>query len=406
MFGPGEVFVQKFGGSSTASPERIKKIAERVVDQFKGGKRLVLVVSAMGDTTDDFLSLMSKVSLYPEPREVDQLLATGEIVSAALMASSLQSLGIRAKSFNAFNLQIRTDNRFGSAEIKEFGRIRELEAFIDSGGIPIVAGFQGITDDGDLTTLGRGGSDITAVALARELGQKVCEKFTDEDGIYSADPRIIPTAKKIWHLNYDEMAILAKYGNGILHPRSIAYAKESSIRIHVRSSFTREEGSVVGPEGDPEIPVKSIACDKKQAIASISRIRKKNLFDDFLKNQAFFSIMEKEVVPNNQAFDYKIGFRIVETFDALTTLWTEAEKASAEDVLFNSRLVVISVVGCGLKEDIVRRNIRQILLENSKIPYLIREEENNRLSIAVNEDFFEEAIKIFHSCFFESGLTS
>ncbi len=225
MFQPGEVLVQKFGGSSMAGPERINRVAERIAEQARAGKRVAVVVSAMGDTTDDLITLLRGISTDPDPRELDQLMATGEIVSCSMAACALQKFGVRARSYNAFNLRIRTDGRFGSAEIRAFERLPELAAFLEPGSVAIVAGFQGISDTGDLVTLGRGGSDITAVALARDLGQKVCEKYTDEDGIYTADPRIIPTARKVWHLDYAEMETLARYGNGILHPRSIAYAR-------------------------------------------------------------------------------------------------------------------------------------------------------------------------------------
>ena len=263
MFENGEVLVQKFGGSSMGSIERIKRVANRIAQKANKGKRMVVVVSAMGDTTDNLISLMNEVTSTPSRRELDCIMATGEMVSSSLAASALSALGIRAKSFNAFNLQFFSKFNGNDYDITDIGQINKLCEFLEPPGtVAVVAGFQGITDSGDLTTLGRGGSDLTAVVLAEWLGQKVCEKYTDEDGIYTADPRFIPDAKKIWHLDYDEMQELALSGNGILHPRAISSARNSEIRIHVRSSFSTEEGSVIGPDGDNSVFVKSITVKK------------------------------------------------------------------------------------------------------------------------------------------------
>ena len=263
MFANGDVLIQKFGGSSMGSVERITRVAERIAARAARGNRMVVVVSAMGDTTDDLIELMNKVTPVPDRRELDNVMATGEMVSASLMASALARLGIRARSYNAFNLHLLSELQGDDYNIVQIGRRNNLARFLEPGSVAVVAGFQGITADGDLTTLGRGGSDLTAVILARELGQKVCEKYTDEDGIYTADPRIIPDARKVWHLDYEEMLTLAAFGNGILHPRAVSSARDCEIRIHVRSSFSQAEGSVVGPDGDDQIPVKSITCDNR-----------------------------------------------------------------------------------------------------------------------------------------------
>jgi aspartate kinase len=271
VFENGDVLIQKFGGSSMGSCERIKKVAARVAKQAARGFPMVVVVSAMGDTTDALISLMGEITETPVRRELDAVLATGEMVSASLAASALIDLGVNARSFNAFNLQLYSALEGPDYNIVEIGRRRELCEFLKTGGVAVVAGFQGITTQGELTTLGRGGSDLTAVILARELGQKVCEKYTDEDGIYTADPRLVPDAVKVWHINYDEMLALARGGNGILHPRAISTAQEHKIRLHVRSSFNNEEGSVVCPDGDSLLPVKSLSIKRlSQGIASVS----------------------------------------------------------------------------------------------------------------------------------------
>lgn len=396
-FKPGEVLVQKFGGSSVASPERILKIAERIAASARSGKRLAVVVSAMGDTTDDLIGMMQAVTLDPNLRELDQLMATGEIISCSLMVAALQKLGVRARSFNAFNLGILTDDRFGSAEIRSFERLSNLTGFLQPATVAVIAGFQGVTSTGDLTTLGRGGSDITAVALARELGQRVCEKFTDEDGVYTADPRVLPAARKVWHLDYDEMETLARYGNGILHPRAIRYGRQSSIRIHVRSSFTHEEGTVVGPDGDPLIPIKSIAGDKKQAVVRIEGIKVPVDPASVGSNEGpEFTVTAREWRPGTTGGSLRIGFKFPDAFDALPVLWGEAVRLQADDLLFNARLQVLSLVGQGLRtRPETVRHLEGALREAGIDPCLV-EHEGIRLTLAVPVESSENAMQALH----------
>ncbi|HEY9070593.1 MAG TPA: aspartate kinase [Candidatus Ozemobacteraceae bacterium] len=398
MFQPGELLVQKFGGSSMAGPERIARVAERIAEQARAGKRLAIVVSAMGDTTDDLIALLRQITSDPDPRELDQLMATGEIVSCSMAVCALQKLGVRARSYNAFNLGIRTDGRFGSAEITAFERLPELARFLEPGHVAVVAGFQGITSAGDLVTLGRGGSDITAVALARDLGQKVCEKYTDEDGIYTADPRVIPTAKKVWHLDYAEMETLARYGNGILHPRSIAYARESSIRIHVRSSFSRDEGSVVGPDGDPTIPIKSIAADRKQAVMVMDGVRGPCDLAGIGAGPDGFTVTAREW----RSFDgirgsIRAGFKTAESFNAVPWMWQEADRLSAEEVRFSSRVVFLTLAGSGFRNDDRHVGLLKLRLEEIGIvPHLV-EHDGDRLTIVVDADQSAEAMHRLHA---------
>ncbi|HNV68312.1 MAG TPA: aspartate kinase [Candidatus Ozemobacteraceae bacterium] len=396
MFRPGEVLVQKYGGSSLATPERILKVAERIADQIRAGRRVAIVVSATGDTTDDLITLLQQVNRDADARELDQLMATGEIASCSLMASALKRCGMRAHSFNAFNLDIQTDTLFGAAEIKRFGRMERLAETLRRGGVAVVAGFQGITPDGDLTTLGRGGSDITAVALARELGQKVCEKFTDEDGVYTADPRLVPTARKIWHLNYDEMETLAQYGNGILHPRSISYARAAGIRIHVRSSFSHEEGTLVGPDGDATVPVKSIACDRKQALVEIRGIP----IPERPALPTGFRISAHEWIPAGTGrLHGRFAFKTADTFDALPELWSAAATWQADEVVFSSRLRFLTLVGCGFSQDASTAGQYQKVLEQCQIRPLLFQHDGLRVTVAVDEDAAETALQELHRSF-------
>lgn len=239
------LIVQKFGGSSVADAASIKRVARRIVDTKKAGHEVVVVVSAMGDTTDELLDLAEQVSPLPPARELDMLLTAGERISMALLAMAISDLGAEARSYTGSQAGLITDSKHGAARIIDVtpGRIREA---IDQGAIPIVAGFQGVAQDTkDVTTLGRGGSDTTAVALAAALGASVCEIYTDVDGVFSADPRVVPSARQVPLITYEEMLELAAVGAKVLHLRCVEYARRFDLPIHVRSSFSQREGTLV-----------------------------------------------------------------------------------------------------------------------------------------------------------------
>lgn len=395
MFSNGEVLVQKFGGSSMGSVERIRRVAERIAKKARRGHRMVVVVSAMADTTDDLIGLMKKVSISPDRREFDQMLATGEMISASLMATTLQELGVRSRSFNAFNLHMLSERQNEDFNVVQIGRRNVLARFLEPGSVAVVAGFQGVTEEGDLTTLGRGGSDLTAVVLARELGQKVCEKFTDEDGIYTADPRIIPMARKVWHLDYEEMLQLANYGNGILHPRAISCAKESEIRIHVRSSFTNAEGSVVGPDGDKDVPIKSITSESSYIVVKIQGA--KNLDETFaydLRKANFSPVLMQWMKYNEQNGSLRMAFKRGDSFEAIPFCWHQASRLAAEDVLSFANLNTISLIGCGLEK--VDTNFFVKSLEKIGIVPVVAQQERIRLSFAIEKEKSVAAINALH----------
>ena len=268
------LIVQKFGGSSVADAEGMKRVAARIVATKKAGNQVVVVVSAMGDTTDELIDLANQVSPIPPGRELDMLLTAGERISMALLAMAINNLGFEALSFTGSQAGVITDSVHGKARIIDVtpGRIREA---IDSGSIAIVAGFQGISQDtNDITTLGRGGSDTTAVALAAALEADVCEIYTDVDGIFSADPRAIPAARKLKTVTYEEMLELAAAGAKVLHLRCVEYARRFNLPIHVRSSFSPLEGTWVvenHPEGGTmeQAIIAGVAHDKSEAKVTI-----------------------------------------------------------------------------------------------------------------------------------------
>lgn len=268
------LIVQKYGGSSVADAEGMKRVAARIVASKRDGNHVVVVVSAMGDTTDELIDLANQVTPIPNGRELDMLLTAGERISMALLAMAISSLGHEARSFTGSQAGVITDSSHGRARIIDVtpGRIQEALA---EGAIAIVAGFQGISQDTkDITTLGRGGSDTTAVALAAALDADVCEIYTDVDGVFSADPRVVPTAQKLKSVTYEEMLELAASGAKVLHLRCVEYARRYDLPIHVRSSFSTNEGTWVvkdHPEGDQmeQAIISGIAHDKSEAKITI-----------------------------------------------------------------------------------------------------------------------------------------
>ena len=239
------LIVQKYGGSSVADAASVKRVARRIVDTKKAGHDVVVVVSAMGDTTDELLDLAEQVSPLPPARELDMLLTAGERISMALLAMAISDLGAEARSYTGSQAGLITDSKHGAARIIDVtpGRIQQA---IAEGAIPIVAGFQGVAQDTkDVTTLGRGGSDTTAVALAAALDAEVCEIYTDVDGVFSADPRVVPAARKVPFITYEEMLELAAVGAKVLHLRCVEYARRFELPIHVRSSFSQHTGTLV-----------------------------------------------------------------------------------------------------------------------------------------------------------------
>jgi aspartate kinase len=268
------LIVQKYGGSSVADAEGMKRVAARIVASKRDGNKVVVVVSAMGDTTDELIDLANQITPIPTGRELDMLLTAGERISMALLAMAISNLGHEARSFTGSQAGVITDSAHGRARIIDVtpGRIQEA---LEEGAIAIVAGFQGISQDTkDVTTLGRGGSDTTAVALAAALDADVCEIYTDVDGVFSADPRVVPAARKLKTVTYDEMLELAASGAKVLHLRCVEYARRYDLPIHVRSSFTTNEGTWVvkdHPEGGnmEQAIISGIAHDKSEAKITI-----------------------------------------------------------------------------------------------------------------------------------------
>jgi aspartate kinase len=269
------IVVQKYGGTSVGDPERIQRVADRIVRYREEGNDVVAVVSAMGHTTDELLAIAEQMTPIPEPRELDMLLTAGERIAMALLAIAINARGCRAASYTGSQAGIITDTQHGKARIVEI-RPKRIQASLAAGNVVILAGFQGLSTDYDITTLGRGGSDTTAVAMAAALGADVCEIYTDVDGVFTADPRVQPSARKIDRISYEEMLELAATGAKVLQLRSVEYARRTGQKVHVRSSFRDAAGTWVVEESDAEMMeqalIRGVALDDTEAKVTLEEV--------------------------------------------------------------------------------------------------------------------------------------
>jgi aspartate kinase len=273
--------VMKFGGTSVADPEKIRRVASRLVDAKRAGNRVVAVVSAMGQHTDELVSLAHEVSPQPKPREMDMLISVGERISCALVAMAIADLGLDAISLTGSQAGIVTDTVHGKAKIVEV-RAHRIHEALDSDRIVLVAGFQGVSTDFDITTLGRGGSDTTAVALAAALGADACEIYTDVDGVFTADPRLVPGARKLHAVSYEEMLEMAASGAKVLALRSVEFARNHGVKLHVRSTFTGDEGTWITEEDERMLEkamISGVTHTLEEAVYRVSGTDRADLFD-------------------------------------------------------------------------------------------------------------------------------
>lgn len=343
------IVVQKYGGSSVATTEKIKKVAETVVKRKRQGEKMVVVVSAMGDTTDDLIALAKAVSEQPDKREMDALLSTGEMVSSALLAMAVKALGEEAVSFTAYQLNILTTGQHGKALIQDID-VQKIKDNLQEDKIVIVAGFQGINDDGNITTLGRGGSDTTAVALAYKLGG-ISEIYTDVDGIYCADPRKLKNAKKLNHIHYEEMLELASLGAQVMHSRSIELGEKYGIPIYVGLSNSSIKGTVIKEvEAMESKPITGIATSNEDISVTIKNAEAEinilsRLFEDIAHKKISIDMISQTAPIGGQV---NISFTIPkddlkECMDILTSF------TNTDNIIVDENITKFSVVGLGMK---------------------------------------------------------
>ncbi len=346
--------VQKYGGSSVANVQRIQKVAQRVVGYSKKGYQLVIVVSALGDTTDELIELADKINSNPSQREMDMLLSTGEQISVALLAMAIHKLGARAISFTGSQVGIITDTSHTQAKIIKING-NKIKEELKKGNIVIVAGFQGVTLNQDITTLGRGGSDLTAVALAKELKADACEIYTDVEGIYTTDPRIEPRARKIKKITYDEMLEMASLGAQVMQARSIEVAKKFDVPLHVRSSFNDKSGTMIIKEVKKmeDVVVNGVTLNKNEAkITLCGVLDKPGVAVKLFKNLADAGISVDMIVQNvSHTRSTDISFTIAKSESAKAARITKmvAKKIGAGEVLLDEDIAQVSIVGVGMK---------------------------------------------------------
>jgi aspartate kinase len=398
------LIVQKFGGTSVGDPERIRQVAARVAATAAAGGEVCVVVSAMGKTTDELVELAKAVSDDPHPRELDMLLTAGEQISVALLSMALWDLGHPAISFTGPQAGVLTDTTHGKARIVEM-RTDRVRAALDDGQIVIVAGFQGMSSDADITTLGRGGSDTTAVAIAGALHADVCEIYTDVDGVYTADPRIVPNAQKRAQLTYEEMLDLAANGARVLMLRSVEYARNHGVPIHVRSSFSEDEGTWIVKEEDvlEQAIISGIAHDVSEAKITISGVPDRpGIAATVFRALADASLNIDMIVQNvSEAGRAMITFTLPEEDlrRAEPVLQGLKEQLGAADVIPDRDVAKISLVGAGMRSNPgIAADMFDALAE-AGINIEIISTSPIRISCVVRRGEIERAVQVVHDRF-------
>ncbi|MDL1977119.1 MAG: aspartate kinase [Deltaproteobacteria bacterium] len=398
------LIVQKYGGTSVANVDRIRNVANRVIRRHQAGDHVVVVLSAMSGVTDRLIELAHQVTADPNDRELDVLLATGEQTTVALLAMMLNSMGFPAVSLLGFQAEIVTNNSYGRARIKEI-HVERIKKALEQKNIVTVAGFQGWTSDRDITTLGRGGSDTSAVALAAALSADSCEIYTDVDGVYTTDPNICSKAKKLKKISYDEMLEAASLGAKVLQIRSVEFAKKYSVPIHVRSSFNEKEGTmVVKEETDMEkVAVSGIAYDKNQARITLRKVPDQpgiaaKIFASLAKSQ----IVVDMIIQNTRAAGLTDLTFTVSKSDykkALEIQKKVAREIKAEDVYSDEHITKVSIIGVGMRSHSGVAGKMFSVLANENINIMMISTSEIKISCLISEKYTELAVRALHDAF-------
>jgi len=402
------LIVQKYGGSSVADGDKIKNVARRVAASAPGN-RLVVVVSAMGKTTDGLVALAQQITPTPDPREMDMLLATGEQVTIALLAMALHGLGLTARSFTGPQVGMHTDRAHTKARITSISAERVARA-LEAGEIVVVAGFQGLSDENEITTLGRGGSDLTAVALAAALNADVCEIYTDVDGVYTADPNVVPDARKLSRVAYDEMLEMASLGAKVLQSRSVEFAKKYGVTVHVRSTFRTDCGTLVTKEerGMEEVVVTGVTHDRNQSKISILRVPDRpGIAAKVFGAVADRNIVVDMIVQNISRDGYTDMSFTVPRSDharAVDALGDVAISIGAEGVVHDERVAKVSIIGVGMRSHwgVASKMFTTLSRENINIQMISTSE--IAVSCVIDDKYAELAVRALHEAF-EVGKT-
>jgi len=398
------LIVQKYGGTSVGSIEKIQNVAKKVIEEYKKGNRMVIVLSAMSGQTNKLIELAHQMTDDPDRRELDVLISTGEQVSIALFSMAVKSMGYEACSLLGFQVGIKTDQIYGKARIHEIETARIFQE-LDKNQIVSVAGFQGLDEEGNITTLGRGGSDTTAVALAAALSADVCEIYTDVDGVYTTDPNVCPRARKLDSISYDEMLEMASLGAKVLEIRSVEFAKKFNVPVHVRSTFSNERGTMVVAETKDmeKVTVSGIAFNKNEARITISKVPDKpgiaaRIFDPLVKA----GIVVDMIVQNTSEEGLTdLTFTVIKADynNSMKMLNTIAKEVGAEKVLGDENISKVSIIGVGMRthagvaqkmfNTLARENINIIMISTSEI----------KISVVIEEKYTELAVRVLHEVF-------
>lgn len=398
------LIVKKFGGTSVANIDRIRNVANRIIKTYDLGNNVVVILSAMAGVTDGLIDMAKQITDTPEKRELDVLLSTGEQTTAALLAITLKSMDYPAVSLLGHQAELFTDRTFGNARIVEIGATR-IKNLIENRNIVIVAGFQGCDPEGNITTLGRGGSDTSAVAIAAALKADACEIYTDVDGIYTTDPNICKKAKKLDKISYDEMLEMASLGAKVLQIRSVEFAKKYNVPVHVRSSFSEEEGTmVVNEDADMEsVVVSGVTCTKDEA-----RITLKGVQDTpGVAAKIFLPIAEANILVDMIIQNTRSEGQTDLTFtvpkdcfnDALDIGKKVADEIGAENVFGDENIAKVSVTGVGMRSHTGVASKMFAALANENINILLISTSEIRISCIVEEKYAEIAVRALHTAF-------
>ena len=403
------IVVQKYGGSSVADADGIKRVAQRIIDAKRAGNDVVVVVSAMGDTTDELIDLAEQVSPLPAGRELDMLLTAGERISMALLAMAIGNLGQQARSFTGSQAGVITDGAHGKAKIIDVtpGRI---EKALGEGAVAIVAGFQGVSQDTkDITTLGRGGSDTTAVALAAALHADVCEIYSDVDGVFTADPRIVPTARKREYISYEEMLEMAACGAKILHLRCVEYARRYKIPIHVRSSFSQRTGTWIADKaGDDDMEqaiIAGVAHDRSEAKITVVGVPDKvgeaaRIFEALADAQINLDMVVQNVsAAATNLTDISFTLPRADGQVAMSALARIKDEVGYDSLLYDDQIGKVSLIGAGMRSHpgVTARFFSALAAAGVNIEIISTSE--IRISVIVDEAQVDDAVTATHTAF-------
>ncbi len=398
------LIVQKYGGSSVANPDRIKKVADRVFRYKKKGHSLVVVVSALGDTTDELLTLSDQITKNPSRRELDMLMSTGEQISVALLAMALHELKCPAISFTGGQVGIKTDSAYTRARILDIST-QKIQKELKEKKVVIVAGFQGINLEQEITTLGRGGSDLTAVALAKALSADACEIYTDVEGIFTTDPRLVSDAKKIARISYEEMLELAASGAQVMQSRSIEVAGKYDIPIHVRSSFSNNEGTWIVKEDRSmeDVLIRGVSLSKNEAKLTLSGVpNRPGIAAGIFRTLADKGINVDMIIQNiGKSTDTDITFTVPkqDIDHAVNSLKALAKKVGIKGISQDTKIAKISVVGIGMRSHAGVAAAMFEALGKNKINIEMISTSEIKISCVVKKTFAEKAVKVLHDHF-------